>query len=277
MRDLEYTYLKARIKRLTGIDLGSYREQQMRRRLSAFVSRTSAPNVFAYCRMIEHDSVLINDLRSFLTIKVSEFFRDLLQFEQLKTTVLPRLLAENPCLNIWSTGCSIGGEPYSLAIILNELYPYRNHRILATDIDDTSLMRARAGGPYRSAEIKNVPEQLLQACFSNREGSYWVSDKIRRRVEFRKHDLLCDPFEEGFDLIACRNVAIYFTDEARLNLNCRFHRSLRDGGILFVGGTETIMNARTIGFTTLDHCFYVNQSKASQSQHGLREIAVSVS
>ena len=277
MRDLEYTYLKARIKRLTGIDLGSYREQQMRRRLSAFVSRTSAPNVFAYCRMIEHDSGLLNDLRSFLTIKVSEFFRDLLQFEQLKTTVLPRLLAENPCLNIWSTGCSIGGEPYSLAIILNELYPYRNHRILATDIDDTSLMRARAGGPYRSAEIKNVPEQLLQACFSNREGSYWVSDKIRRRVEFRKHNLLCDPFEERFDLISCRNVAIYFTDEARLNLNCRFHSSLRDGGILFVGGTETIMNARAIGFTALDHCFYVKQSKASQSQYGLRKIAVSVS
>ncbi len=277
MRDLEYTYLKARIKRLTGIDLGSYREQQMRRRLSAFLSRTSAPNVFAYCRMLEHDSGLLDELCKFLTIKVSEFFRDSLQFEQLRTIVLPRLLADNPCLNIWSTGCSIGGEPYSFAIILDKICPYRTHGILATDIDESSLMKARAGGPYRSTEMKNVPEPLLQEYFSNREGSYWVSDKIRRRVEFRKHDLLCDPFEEGFDLISCRNVAIYFTDEARLHLNCRFHSSLREGGILFVGGTETIMNARAIGFAALDHCFYVKQSKASQSQYGLRKIAISVS
>jgi chemotaxis protein methyltransferase CheR len=89
MRDLEYSYLKTRIKQLTGVDLDNYRERQMRRRLTSFISRTSAPSVVAYCRMVESDRNMLEDLRSFLTIKVSEFFRDPLPFEQLKTEILP--------------------------------------------------------------------------------------------------------------------------------------------------------------------------------------------
>lgn len=87
-----------------------------------------------------------------------------------------------------------------------------------------------------------------------------VIDKIRRKVEFKKHDLLNDPFEEGFDLIVCRNVAIYFTEEAKWRLNRQFWQSLRYGGILFVGGTEALVRARELGFTALEHCFYRKQS-----------------
>ncbi len=259
MRDLEYSYLKTRIKQLTGVDLDNYRERQMRRRLTSFISRTSAPSVVAYCRMVESDRTMLEDLRSFLTIKVSEFFRDPLPFEQLKTEILPQLLMDRTRLSIWSTGCSVGGEPYSIAIILDKLTPYAKHRIVATDIDVISLQKARAGGPYRSNEVRNVPTQLLREYFDVFDDSYHVKDKIRQKVDFKKHDLLRDPYESGFDLIVCRNVTIYFTEEAKVRLNQQFCQSLSPGGILFVGGTEAIARARELGLTTLGHCFYRKQ------------------
>ncbi len=259
MRDLEYSYLKARIKEFTGIDLDNYRERQMRRRLTSFISRTPAPSVVAYCRIVESDRTMLEDLRSFLTIKVSEFFRDPLPFEQLRTEILPQLLLDRTRLNVWSTGCSVGGEPYSIAIILDKLSPYAKHRILATDIDEVSLERARVGGPYRSNEVRSVPTQLLREYFEVFEDCYRVNDKIRRKVEFKKHDLLREPFEAGFDLIVCRNVAIYFTEEAKMRLNQQFCQSLSPGGILFVGGTEAVARARELGLTTLGHCFYRKQ------------------
>jgi chemotaxis protein methyltransferase CheR len=259
MRDLEYSYLKTRIKQLTGVDLDNYRERQMRRRLTSFISRTSAPSVVAYCRMVESDRNMLEDLRSFLTIKVSEFFRDPLPFEQLKTEILPQLLMDRTRLSIWSTGCSVGGEPYSIAIMLDKLTPYAKHRIVATDIDVISLQKARAGGPYRSNEVRNVPTQLLREYFDVFDDSYHVKDKIRQKVDFRKHDLLSDPYESGFDLIVCRNVTIYFTEEAKVRLNQQFCQSLSPGGILFVGGTEAIARACELGLTTLGHCFYRKQ------------------
>jgi len=259
MRDLEYSYLKTRIKQLTGVDLDNYRERQMRRRLTSFISRTSAPSVVAYCRMVESDRTMLEDLRSFLTIKVSEFFRDPLPFEQLKTEILPQLLMDRTRLNVWSTGCSVGGEPYSIAIILDKLTPYAKHRIVATDIDVISLGKARTGGPYRSNEVRNVPTQLLREYFDVFGDSYHVKDRIRQKVDFKKHDLLRDPFESGFDLIVCRNVTIYFTEEAKVRLNQQFCQSLSSGGILFVGGTEAIARARELGLTTLGHCFYRKQ------------------
>jgi chemotaxis protein methyltransferase CheR len=259
MRDLEYSYLKTRIKQLTGVDLDNYRERQMRRRLTSFISRTSAPSVVAYCRMVESDQTMLEDLRSFLTIKVSEFFRDPLPFEQLKTEILPQLLMDRTRLNIWSTGCSVGGEPYSIAIILEKLTPFAKHRIVASDIDVISLGRARAGGPYRSNEVRNVPTPLLREYFDVVDDSYYVKDKLKQKVDFKKHDLLRDPYESGLDLIVCRNVTIYFTEEAKVRLNQQFCQSLSPGGILFVGGTEAIARARELGLTTLGHCFYRKQ------------------
>lgn len=231
----------------------------MRRRLTSFISRTSAPSVVAYCRMVETDRAMLDDLRSFLTIKVSEFFRDPLPFEQLRTEILPQLLMDKPRLNVWSTGCSVGGEPYSIAITLDKLTPYAKHRILATDIDVTSLERARAGGPYRSNEVRSVPTALLREYFEVTEDAYRVCEKIRRKVEFKKHDLLREPFEGGFDLIVCRNVVIYFTEEAKMRLNQQFCQSLNPGGVLFVGGTEAVARSRELGLATMGHCFYRKQ------------------
>jgi chemotaxis protein methyltransferase CheR len=260
MDDREYAYLKAIIKDLSGIDLSSYGERQMQRRLTAFVSRTPTSNIVSYCRMLQRDEAMLRELLVFLTIKVTEFFRDPSAFRQLETLILPRLLTHGRRLNIWCAGCSSGCEPYSLAIILNRICPGHHHRIMATDVDEVALSRARDGGPCRSAEVRNLSEGVLQEYFRVSGRSYWISDKIRQAVQFERHDLLSDPFDCGFDLIMCRNVTIYLTEEAKNRLNRRFYESLKSGGVIFIGGTESIFDATEIGFTRLDHCFYTKSS-----------------
>jgi chemotaxis protein methyltransferase CheR len=186
---------------------------------------------------------------------VSEFFRDLSYFKTLREVILPEILRNYIRLNIWSAGCSNGAEPYSIAIILDNISPYGAHRILATDIDEGSLIKAMGGGPYRADEIRNVPPQLRNHFIKTAEG-YEVTRKIREMVEFRRHDLFKDNFEDGFNLIICRNVVIYFSYEAKNKLYHKFNNSLKDDGVLFIGGTEAMLDASDMRFQMLRTCFY---------------------
>ena len=159
--------------------------------------------------------------------------------------------------------------------MLERLSPRGDHRILATDIDDASLTKAMAGGPYRSAEIRNLPGQLVNKYFTSYDDSYWIIDRIRPRVQFRKHNLLRDPFEQGFDLIICPNVVIYFSDQAKRKVNEWFRESLTENGILFIGGTETMLNADKIGFERLCPCFY--RKSAGSARDNTRVLTGAVS
>ena len=165
MNDKEYTYLKGKIFRSTNIDLDGYNSQQMRRRLEGFIDRYNSSNVIAYCRMLEQDGGKVKELLDFLTINVSEFFRDQPQFQCLRTLVLPKLLERRSRLNIWSAACSRGQEPYSIAMMLEEICPGQGHRILATDIDEGALAWAKKGGPYPPADVRNVEKRLMRRFF----------------------------------------------------------------------------------------------------------------
>lgn len=255
LNDQEFEYLKKKILALTDIDLNNYKAQQMRRRLDGLVTNESG-SVVEYCKRIENDKDALKKLSNFLTINVSEFFRDANQFQQLKTIILPELLGNNERLNIWSAGCSIGAEPYSVAMMLENLTPGRKHRIVATDIDEAVLAKAKNGGPYSSSDIANVDKALLLKYFTRSDDGYQVIDSIKRRVEFRRHNLLKDRFEQGFDLVMCRNVVIYFSDEAKHKLYTGFCNSLKDGGIMFIGATETLLDASELGLTRIHNCFY---------------------
>ena len=164
-----------------------------------------------------------------------ENFRDAEQFNVLRTQVIPDLLRRSKSLNVWSAGCSIGAEPYSIAMMLAELSPLGKHRILATDLDDQSLARARAGGPYSDSHLGQVAPGVKLKNFVKSDGGYVVAPKFKGMVDFKKHNLLKDRFEEGFDLIVCRNVTIYFTEETKVELNKGFAKSLNDDGVLFIG------------------------------------------
>jgi len=259
MDDQEYCYLKRKVLTRTGMDLDSYNSQQMRRRLESLVFSNSC-SVVQYCEKLQNDPDVLRKLQDFLTINVSEFFRDINQFELLKNTMLPELLKRNHKLNIWSAGCSHGAEPYSLAIILDEISPGHNHRILATDIDEGVIARATNGGPYSQNDTRNVSKARIQKYFSESADGYRVRDTLKNRVEFKHLNLLSDHFESGFDLIICRNVIIYFTEKAKSNLIERFCNSIKAKGVLFLGATETMPVAPSLGLERLGICFYKKET-----------------
>ncbi len=250
-----FEVLREKLLRLTGIDLGHYKGTQLERRLGSFLTRHAMTDPAALGHALERDPRLLDEFRDFLTINVSEFFRNADRFEELRRRFLPELLRGSPTLNVWSAGCSIGAEIYSIAMILDQLTPERRHRLLATDIDRHVLEKARRA-VYSEQEVRSVPEALRQRYFRVVDGLYHLDRKLVDAVEFKFHNLLKDPMPQGMDLIACRNVVIYFTEEAKNRLYHDFHASLRPGGVLFVGGTEMIFNARGIGFLPVSPCFY---------------------
>ena len=257
MNEAQYGKLKHAIKAATEIDLEFYKPTQMIRRLDSYISRASAGSVNSFIELIGSDKDAAEALKDFLTINVTEFFRDTQAWQDLKNNVLPGLLESGKPLNIWSAGCSQGSEPYTLSMILDEMAPRRNHKILATDLDAAMLERARNAGPYSLSELKNFSTAQLAKWFDREDdGRYKVNQTIRKRVTVKRHNLLLDRFESGFDLIVCRNVVIYFSDEAKRDLNQRFSNALRPGGIFFIGGTETLLDASSVGFERLATSFY---------------------
>ncbi len=162
----------------------------------------------------------------------------------------------SPGLRIWSAGCSIGAEPYTLAILLDETGPTRHHQILATDFDRGALAKCKARGPYTADEIQNLSTAQRTAYLDNSGPPYFVKESLAKKIDFREHDLLASPFPKDHDLVVCRNVVIYFTSETKELLYRRFYEALRPGGILFVGATEIIPHPQAIGFHSHGISFY---------------------
>ncbi|MCH7842347.1 MAG: protein-glutamate O-methyltransferase CheR [Chloroflexi bacterium] len=269
MNDKDYEFLKLKVSNLTGLSLDSYKREQMMRRLDAYIIRSGFAGVVPFCGAVERDSEALGRLMDFITINVSEFFRDAEQFNVLKTRVIPDLLRKSRSLNIWSAGCSIGAEPYSIAMMLAELSPFGKHRILATDLDEASLARARSGGPYAESHLEQVAAGAKLKNFVKSDGGYVVAPKFKGMVEFKKHNLLKDGFEEGFDLIMCRNVTIYFTEKTKENLNIKFVKSLNDDGVLFIGNTESLLDAQALGLKRMFASFFCKIERKTSAEPSL--------
>ena len=255
LNDQEYALISRKILKLIGIDLSFYKSQQMRRRLQG-LANSQAGSVAEYCALVERDEAALTKLKNFLTINVTEFFRDAEQFNLLKTEVLPELLKQKSHISVWSAGCSHGGEPYSVAITLKEITGDPRHRIVATDVDDQIVDKAKKGGPYTDADMANVGPRLILKYFRKEPDGYYIVDEIKRMVGFKRQDLLRGGFDRGFDMIMCRNVVIYFSDEAKKKLYKGFHDSLNPNGVLFIGATETLLEAKEVGLERLHNCFY---------------------
>ncbi|MCL6635395.1 MAG: protein-glutamate O-methyltransferase CheR [Peptococcaceae bacterium] len=254
---MDFALFKEKVGSTFRLNLNAYKENQLKRRLdNLMVKQKVNPGDYAgFFRLLSTDRKAYLDFLDTLTINVSEFFRDRAMFDHLEQKVLPALMEKKSILKIWSAACSSGAEPYSIAIILNELTPGRRHHIEATDID-RNILQAAAVGRYNPDQVRNVSPQRLARYFRREGNFYYLDDKIKKMVSFRHHDLLLDPFGQGYDLIACRNVTIYFTRDAQEKLNARFQRALNPGGVLFIGASEMIFNYQELGFEKIASCFY---------------------
>lgn len=252
----EYRYFIDKVKSLTGIDLGNYKPWQIQRRLTFIMEQAGASTYEEYISILARDNEKLTQFVDWITINVSEFYRDTPKFKELQNNILPQLLTQNKVLRIWSAGCSNGSEPYTLALILEELTPGVKHTIIGTDLDNR-ILRFASEGRYQERDVRNIPRHLFQRFFTVSGSEVILSDEIKRRVTFKKHDLLKDPYEKSFDLVLCRNVVIYFTNEAKDRIYRQFWSSLNDQGVLFVGGAESILNSKDIGFKVIMPFFYL--------------------
>lgn len=256
--DQAFSYLKRQINELLDIDIDAYKTRQMRRRLETFVdSKVGDGPPMAFLRRLSSDEQMLAELRDMLTINVSEFFRDMPQFEMLEEKVLPDLLRGETRFRVWSAGCSYGHEPYSLAMMFAAAGAARRCSILATDFDRRMLDRAKAGGPYPTNELRNVTPERREEYFEERDGSNFVKRSLTARVNFQELNLLKDDFQTDFHLVLCRNVMIYFSSEVKLALIQRFWDSLRPGGVLFIGATEALLGKEAAGFDRIGGNFYL--------------------
>ena len=201
------------------------------------------------------DKELFYEFLDRMTINVSEFYRNGERWEVLEKKLFPKLLEKNPKLKVWSAACSTGEEPYTLAMILSKFIPLSQVQVFATDLDENVIARAKLG-IYPERSLQEVPADIKSKYFVKEGSNYRVVDEIKRTVTFKKHNLLADNFDSNFDLIVCRNVMIYFTEEAKDVLYHKFSKALRKDGMFFVGSTEQIFNPGTYGFDTEDTFFY---------------------
>lgn len=232
-----------------GINLSAYKPNQLHRRIESLMARVGVTSLEEYTKLIKMDSSQRQRFLDFITINVTEFFRNPELFDELDKYIKSVYLPKNQPLKIWSAACSIGCEPYSVAMMLqnNNTVAATKHKILATDIDSTILVRAKEG-EYTDNEMKNVKAEYLNKYFKTVNNKYQISQSIKNMVTFKKHDLILDSYEGNFDIILCRNVVIYFNTDVKNDIYKKFSQSLKPGGLLFVGATESIYNYREYGF-----------------------------
>ena len=252
----DYEYFKREIKALTSIDLNCYKERQMKRRIDTLIAKRKIVGYDKYIQGLKTDRALFEEFVNYITINVSEFYRNPEQWKILDEKIIPELIQKfGKNLKIWSAACSTGDEPYSLVMALSKHLPLNNIKIFATDLDKQVIAKAKVG-LYGEKSIASVPADMKKKFFTKVGPSYKIADEIKARVEFKEHNLLKDAYPTGCHLIVCRNVLIYFTEEAKDEVFRKFNQALCKGGILFIGSTEQIMNYKDFGYERKSSFYY---------------------
>ncbi len=235
------------IRRITGIDLTQYKRSQMERRIRTFAERQGAVALADYARTLAADADQLERFLDRVTINVSQLWRNPEQFDRLARTVIPELAIAGR-IRCWSAGCSYGAEAYTLAALCRSGAPSARVEVHGTDIDARMVDRARAGR-FSAEDVRSAPPAALARWFTRTpDGGYEALPELKLLTRFETGDLLRDAFPRGrYDLVLCRNVVIYFTEDVRNALHERLAASLRPGGHLMVGATERVSSPAAIG------------------------------
>jgi chemotaxis protein methyltransferase CheR len=243
-----FPLLKKKIFYDTSLDCHQFKDNYLKRRIAVRMHARKIPTYHRYILLLNSDPEEYKELLNDLTINVTQFFRDPEVFHLLEEEFLPLLIyskvkSGRRVIRLWSAGCASGEEPYSLAIILHDLFGSEIDNfilsILGTDIDANSLKAAKVG-EYLPRQVENVRLGYLNSYFKFDGEMYHLSEDIRDMVRFKKMDLFSDLKGGNFDIIMCRNVLIYFTKEMQQKLFENFYESLSWGGYLVLGKTETL-------------------------------------
>ncbi len=244
--DIEIKLLLEAIFRRYHYDFRNYSSASIKRRLLQAREHFECQTFSQLQDKLLHDPLILRDLLSFLTVQVSEMFRDPTYFKSIRETVVPHLRTY-PSLKIWVAGCSSGEEVYSLAILLREEGLEDKALIYATDINPEALKKAEAG-IYDMERIQHFTQNHRQSGGKSSLSDYYTAaygaasfDKtLRNRVLFSDHSLVTDAVFAEMQFISCRNVLIYFDRDLQDRAIGLFHDSLGRKGYLGLGAKESL-------------------------------------
>lgn len=251
MQDVDFNYISDILKERSGLSLTKDKVYLLESRLQPIARSHNMETVDDLIKKIRttNDQVLVYEVVQAMTTNETMFFRDNKPFERLKATVLPAIIAANPApktIRIWSAACSAGQEPYSLAITMQEAltkHPGYSFEILATDLCDKMVEKAKQG-LYSQFEIqRGLPIQMMIKYFTQAPDNHWqISDALKKCVRFDTHNLLNSPATFGkFDFVFCRNVLIYFDEPTKTKVLEHIARATTPPGFLFLGSAENTM------------------------------------
>jgi two-component system, chemotaxis family, CheB/CheR fusion protein len=265
-----YEYLR----RKTGHDFAGYKKATVVRRIQRRLQVLQLPSFAAYADRLSKDKKEVEALFRDLLIGVTHFFRDPEAFEALAREVLPRLVREaapHGQLRIWTPGCATGEEAYTAAMLVQEEMERQDLdlrvQIFAGDIDEESLEAARLGR-YPEGIARHVTPERLARFFYQEDGCYRVTKRVREMCVFSTHSLIKDPPFSRIDLLVCRNLLIYLEAELQRQVATLFHYSLRSGGYLFLGPSESLLSPPDL-FRTVDKKHRIFERKESVARPAL--------
>jgi len=245
-----FEFFTVLLERVSGISYTTGKEYLIESRLNELALSLGYKDLNEFYQTLTKKGIdlkILNEIIDALTTNETYFFRDFHPFEALRTHILPELFKKREKekrLNIWSAACSTGQEPYSIAMILLEYFPLylQNYKIsiLATDISKKCIEKAEKG-VYNQIEInRGLPIAFLIKYFKQ-DGAHWyIDEKVKKLVKFQKLNLLeaATRLSERFDLIFCRYVLIYFSEEVKKRALIDLWKLLNPGGYLILGATE---------------------------------------
>lgn len=236
------------IKTKYGYDFTNYAISSFKRRILRILELYKFKSVDALVRKIGDDPVFFEEFISEITVNVTEMFRDPSFWRILRDKVLPNILLNHKKVSIWHAGCSSGEEVYSMAILLKEMGILEDSKIIATDIDDQILERARNGvftAKNMELNVKNYVrfrgENELNKYFKVKNGLAYMDKSLVSDVSYRKHDLVNGIVFSKFDIVICRNVMIYFNQNLQNEVLKKLHESIFKYGYLAIGSKESLI------------------------------------
>ena len=240
-----------------GINFSQYKPTTVARRIDRRCKLSRFGSLQDYAKLLKGDEAELDLLYHDLLIGVTKFFRDPEAYEVLRQE-LALMIQQIPAdrdLRVWSVGCASGEEPYSLAMMLTNLYRSQgrepNFKVFATDVHDRILETA-SKGVYVESEIAGLsPELKEQFFFASGEGRLQVNPQLRNRIVFAKQNVIYDPPFTRIDLVTCRNLLIYLQDEAQSFAISGFRYAMRDEGLMMLGPSETVGKLAS-GFDVVD-------------------------
>ena len=261
------------IRNKTGHDFSLYKANTIHRRIERRMALHQIERIADYVRFLEKDSKEIESLFKELLINVTRFFRDPDAFKALEKKVAEGLLEtkdRGESFRVWVAGCSSGEEAYGLAMLLTEILEKHKKRYLlqvfASDIDDEAIETGRQA-VYPESIVADVSRERLDRFFSKDDKGYRVKKQIRERVIFADQNLAADPPFSKLDIISCRNVLIYMDQALQKKILPMFHYSLNDGGILFLGASESVGDMAGL-FSPIDVKWKIYLKKGASSRFG---------